>query len=917
MSPVVAPAVDAQVAAPTASPTEAALTPDSASVAAASAAGAPADPSTPPLKLAALGTVDCRTALSAAKALAASERGSGAHGADMPKHNEHVALLALVDVARATHLAVRSGAWSDAANVWCAVDAQGNALPGAAPGNAARVWVMPGVQLAVDGDLSAAALHTVRVSGTLAFTSNKPTVIKAATFVVDPTGTWQQGPIPAGVTSRVIIADEGAIDRVEDPFALGRGFVSHGKVAIEGAETTAFVSRAAFDVKLQPTADAHVQHLGAVSQVTLDAVPVNWRVGGTLVFPSTDWNGDSVTRTLTAISGNQLSFDPPLPDWKLWLPVTDTSLRAHVGYLDRNVVFTSENKVDQYRGGHVMFMHSPNVSVKYAQFEAMGRTDKITDAVNDPVVDAKGVLAAGTGTNPRGRYAVHFHRTDMDTTAPPALVKGCTITAPRSWGAVNHDSYVAFDDNIVTDAKGAAFVTEIGTEIGRFARNMVVNVTRDPNEKLDLQSTNLDWGRDGAAYFMVGFATPIDGGVIAGVKDAWEAIEMFAWRAAVLDDKGNPANSQFASANLDPAVAQQVAKGRATVGNDEVPFTVKNVTAYSTRTLMSQHAHLGGFLNTVDNVVIYGAYGGIGDQYSPGLTVTNSKFYGAMFNGAFGNDWKTQLRVENTAIKGYAYGIIVPQNGTTYFKDLDLANVVNLTLLRVDQYQWAESAPRSQVIAENVKFSAGTRYGYWVPGASTAWTDILMPSDNAPLPNVEPDYDERISLFFSRAGDASDRRHQTLFKPWNLQINGKQLYSDDQKPDFRVHGTGFAGIDGKSNSELNAFCKMSMMDQMMPAALAAEPLAADGTYIDRDGIRIWGGRTGALNPNTAHFLHGSLDPYNKVNPTLTVTDQSDGNAVVVKQPNNPITPGKQNVFCLTVGSGPEKGRVFHWISDTL
>ncbi len=866
---------------------------------------------------AALTSADCAAAAKAEVRFAAAENAGDPHGADMPMHDEHMAVLALVDVSRATHIAVRSGGWSQAANVWCAIDAKGGTTAGEAPGSAARAWIMPGVDVTVDGDISAAVLHTLRVSGTLSFTTTRNTSIKAATFVVDPSGTWRQGPIPAKVTSTVIFADDGEIDRVEDPYALGRGLVSHGKVAITGAPTTSYVSRAAIDPKLQPTADAHIQHLGPVTEITLDAVPVNWQVGGTLIFPATDWNGSPVMRKLVAISGNQLTIDQPLPDWKPWLPVIDASLRAHVGYLDRNVVFTSENKTDAKRAGHVMFMHSPDVSVQYARFDSTGRTDKISAAVNDAVLDAKGALKPGTGTNPRGRYGVHFHHTLGDG-SQQALVKGCAITSANSWGAVNHDSAVAFEDNIVTDAKGAAFVTEVGTEIGRFTRNMVAGVSADKVTRLDLASTNLDWGRGGNAFFMTGFATPIDGAVITGVKDASNAIEIFAWRAAVLDDKGNPENSQVAVSTLDPTVAAQIAKGRTTVGNNEVPFTVRNVVAYSTGSLLVQHAHLGGFLNTVDNATIYGAYGAIGDQYSPGLTVTNSKFYGAMFNAAFGNDWKTQLRIENTAIKGFRYGVVVPQNGTAYLKNLDLANAVNLVLFRVDQYQYLETAPRSQVIGENLSFGRGEHYGYWAVGASTAWTDIAVPSDDPPLPGgIEPDYDERIALFFSRAGDASVRRHQTLFKPWNIQINGKQIYSNDQRSDFVVDGTGMTELDGKINAQLQSMCNMSMMDQLMPAAVAAQSVASDGWFVDPNGLRIWGGRSGPPNPNTAHFLHGTIDPYNKVNPTITITDQSDGKAVVLKQANNVITPGKQNFFCLKTQGGAEAGRVFHWISDML
>ena len=39
--------------------------------------------------------------------------------------------------------------------------------------------------------------------------------------------------------------------------------------------------------------------------------------------------------------------------------------------------------------------------------------------VTGPVLDASGALVPGTGTNPRARYAVHFHETGTDAMTTP------------------------------------------------------------------------------------------------------------------------------------------------------------------------------------------------------------------------------------------------------------------------------------------------------------------------------------------------------------------------------------------------------------------------------------------------------------------------------------------------------------------
>src|SRR6185503_10991735 len=100
--------------------------------------------------------------------------------------------------------------------------------------------------------------------------------------------------------------------------------------------------------------------------------------------------------------------------------------------------------------GHVMLMHNPDAHIEGAGFYGLGRTDKrtliddpvlvpdtdnpgqmTTDVLSNninaehpelghrvlvPVLDANGRAVPGkfeiarTGLNPRGRYAVHFHR---------------------------------------------------------------------------------------------------------------------------------------------------------------------------------------------------------------------------------------------------------------------------------------------------------------------------------------------------------------------------------------------------------------------------------------------------------------------------------------------------------------------------
>ena len=68
-------------------------------------------------------------------------------------------------------------------------------------------------------------------------------------------------------------------------------------------------------------------------------------------------------------------------------------------------------RADAAKRGHIMFMHNPDVDVRYVQFDHLGRTRKdihVTNGFNDPM---------NPGTNPRGRYAMHVHRSGKDDTS--------------------------------------------------------------------------------------------------------------------------------------------------------------------------------------------------------------------------------------------------------------------------------------------------------------------------------------------------------------------------------------------------------------------------------------------------------------------------------------------------------------------
>ncbi len=398
-------------------------------------------------------------------ALAAHHSGESEHGHDHSHMDpllgsEHAALLNLVPHSQVTHRAITDGAWSVGAT-W---------ENGLVPSDSAHVQIPEGMTVEVDREFSE-RLATIRVDGVLNFATDVDTGLIVDTFIVSTTGTLNIGtsaqPISPDATVSILFTDDGPIDTAWDPTLLSRGLLSHGSASIHGASKTGPV-----DLATAPEAG---------DTVLLLASPVDgWRVGDRVLVPGvvrplennqgvTQYDEDEIV-TITAISsdGHQIEFDQPLqydhvpPRAQLDIPVSN---------LDRNVKFNSENTTDPQRAGHVMFMHSPDVSVNFASFDHIGRNDK-NIPTTDPTLDEAGNLIPETGLNARGRYAVHLHRLGSESTA--ATIVGSVVENSPGWGFVNHDSNALMRDNTSYNVKGAGFVTEVGSERGAFIGNLAV-----------------------------------------------------------------------------------------------------------------------------------------------------------------------------------------------------------------------------------------------------------------------------------------------------------------------------------------------------------------------------------------------------------------------------------------------------------
>lgn len=581
------------------------------------------------------------------------------HAEDASLQREHLSLFQLVRYDQVTSYAVRSGAWSDP-TIWHG---------GAVPTDGSRVLIPYGINVQVDGVVPA-RIATVRVDGTLSFNTSRNTELKVDTVVVAGSGRFEMGtaatPIARGVTARLLITDNGAIDRTWDPFGISRGLISHGAVSIYGAEVTSYTALTSAATKGTQT-------------LQLKTIPVGWKIGDTVVVAATVPGAEqNETRTIIAFVGNAVVLDRPL-SYDHVAPADN--LDVNVTNLTRNAVIESESSVVARRG-HVMFMHNRGVAIAYAGFYRLGRTDK-SIPINDSVVNADWTLKPGTGTNPRGRYSVHFHRNGTVDDGDPATIIGSAVVDGGGWGYVNHSSYVNMVNNVAFGVNGAAFATETGNEIGGFYGNLAIGTTgtyEDIEKRRDLQ----DFGYRGEGFWFQGAGVSVVNNISAGNQsDAFTYYTQGLWESATK-------LTQFSSVNLaDPSIAN----GAKEIYVQYVPIRLfSGNVGYATPLGLRFWYHLGNSdlakSSVVQNSTFWNNDEGAMLTYSSNLTLRNVNIISGLkqrMGVETGYVTSNNLLFDNVNVSGYSWGLALPRFGTTNVRGGTFHNDVDIVLFTADR----------------------------------------------------------------------------------------------------------------------------------------------------------------------------------------------------------------------------------------
>ncbi len=544
-------------------------------------------------------------------------------------------ILSLVPIASATHVTVTSGNWNDP-QIWS---------NGQVPGAGAKVVIAAGTTVTFNAYMNA-AMGTLRIDGTLNFATNINTQLKADTVVVSQTGRLHIGtaaaPIADNVTARILIVDNGPINTVWDPYLWSRGVVSLGEVIAYGSVVTPYVN-----LSVDPRAGD--------TTLYLSQAPAGWHVGDEIVIGgtnqyATDFGSDRVQ--IRAINGAVVTVDPlkythDAPDGQ--------GISIQVANLNRNIQFQADNSSVIAERPHMAFVGNPDVDLERIGVYGFGRTDK-SKPVTDPVV-VNGVLQPGTGDNPRARYAIHFHHTGVDSSIPPAIVRGSVVVDSPGWGYVNHQSNVVMENNVAFDVVGASFVTEDGNEIGAMRNNLAMNTLGVPGaeayENILSREMIHDFGFLGNGFWFQGPGVEVTNNISVGSRDS--AFAYITESSRALFDAKNLADPTLAAGHTYVPLGTVPLKG------------FDNNTAVASKSGLEIWHHMNFMTDSETYIRNFTSwnnrFSGIDLHYVGQMSIINPKLIGNQYYYGYGietNRLTHDITIVNPQIDGFETGIAMP-----------------------------------------------------------------------------------------------------------------------------------------------------------------------------------------------------------------------------------------------------------------
>jgi len=329
---------------------------------------------------------------------------------------------------------------------------------GKVPGVGSRVQVREGHRVVYDVKLNQ-VIRFIHVAGTLTFAPDRDTELNvglirvqsgdAATedgfncqahFTDTPAGqpkaVLEAGtpdqPIDARHTARIRLTYVEGMDKETCPAIVCCG----GRMDFHGAEMDRTWVKLGAPVKAGDTA------------IKLAEPVTGWRVGDRVILTattrqkkraktferSTHDSTQTEERLITAIKGDQLTFDKPLA----YDHICDGPYRGDVANLSRNVIIESADPKGVR--GHTMYHRNSAGSISYAEFRHLGK---------------QGIL---------GKYSIHFHLV-RDSMRGSSVIGASIWDSGNRWITIHGSNYLIVRDCVGYQSVGHGFFLEDGTEV--------------------------------------------------------------------------------------------------------------------------------------------------------------------------------------------------------------------------------------------------------------------------------------------------------------------------------------------------------------------------------------------------------------------------------------------------------------------
>lgn len=556
--------------------------------------------------------------------------------------------------------------------------------------------------------------------------------------------------------------------------------------------------------------------------------------------------------SIKTVGGLQNDHVPPLDPSGQPYKSADGSpaFGVQIANLTRSINIQSEDPYHTMARGHTMFMHNPNVDIAGVGFLGLGRSDKRT-VVDDAQLYTQEIINAlnqaaslqtppgpqipdsmvgqfipGTGLNPRGRYAVHFHRAGINETdgtdpnnpllkaSPPAEVQDSVVVDSPGWGYVSHTSNVNFDNNVAFNVIGASFVTEAGNETGRFVGNLAIKgVGANKGEGIESRKVKQDFGFQGDGFWFQGPAIQVENNIAVSQRhDGFVFFtapleQNYKWIDPATASSATPTilsarqearmTTTMLAAAYDAALIAALGGPGKSVDPGDIPIlSFKNNTALANGTGMETWFHLLGanLPRNLGSQIIGLDVGntrgtGMFDPYTNLTTVKDTLLVGNPASpggtGMGRNDVTANFTYDNVTIRGFGLGVAIPVNG------LDIVTGGTFQNKRNFEITTANSQTRTVLLNDKTDANGNVI-------APLTFLSLVMPNNSASSVANEA---ARINVDLRTSYDPKNRDLSKLFNPDIIRMGTvwlnsfalgidpasgpKQLYYYQQSADFK------------------------------------------------------------------------------------------------------------------------------------